>query len=114
VVKRRSLDDALTPEQQAFLDSGTAKPAHKSKPVKKKEKPPMDRSTAVLERPQSPSAPQASAGTFALNTRIEAYLSDAMIKATMDRKMQRHESPTQRDITEEALTEWFKKHGYLK
>ena len=120
MVKRRSLDDALTPEKQAFLESGTPKPAKKSKPKEKKEIVPMNRPAPreeFMPQPPSPQAqlPQAAfGGAYALNTRLDPLISTALLRASMERKIQRTPPFSQRDITNEALTDWLKKHGYLK
>ena len=126
MVKRRSLDDALTPEEQSFLETGKpgrATPQTNSKPTatSKKENPPMAR-TALKEdfaQPASapvppPALPQFTmAGAVSLNVRIEPEISTALLRASMDRKIQRLDPFTQRDIVAEALAEWLKKHGYL-
>jgi len=114
VVKRRSLDDALTPEEQAFLDTGKPKSiAKKKQPAKPKEKPAMKTSAALKESPPSAPAPQPASVDYALNTRLAAHLSNALLRASTDRKVQRLSSATQRDIVEEAMADWLKKHGYL-
>ena len=73
----------------------------------------MNTSTALKESPPSISVPQPVAGDFALNTRLAAHLSNALLRASTDRKLQRLPSSTQRDIVEEAMADWLKKYGYL-
>ena len=53
------------------------------------------------------------AGAVSLNVRIEPEISTALLRASMDRKIQRLDPFTQRDIVAEALAEWLKNHGYL-
>jgi hypothetical protein len=127
VVKRRSLDDALTPEEQNFLESGkrekpVTRPKAKAKPITPKEEPPMAR-PAIKEdytpRTSSPLPPLATeqaftmAGAVSLNVRIEPEISTALLRASMDRKIRRLDPFTQRDIVAEALAAWLKAHGYL-
>ena len=117
MVKRRSLDDALTPEQQAFLESGTPKPAKKPKPKKEKETVPMNRPATKEQFSPEPTSKHSTptfVGSFALNTRLDPELSHALLRASMDRKLARAQIATQRDIANEALADWLKKHGYLK
>ena len=127
MVKRRSLDDALTPDEQNFLETGkTAKAASKPKAnpeaTSKKENSPMaspalKKDFAEQSRPQmSPSTvlPQFTmAGAVSLNVRIEPEISTALLRASMDRKIQRLDPFTQRDIVAEALADWLRKHAYL-
>jgi len=64
--------------------------------------------------PPSTALPQFTmAGAVSLNVRIEPEISTALLRASMDRKIQRLDPFTQRDIVAEALAEWLKKHGYL-
>lgn len=127
MVNRRSLDDALTPEEQSFLETGkTAKAAPKPKSTpeatSKKENIPMARA-ALKENfaepastPMPPSAalpPFTMAGAVSLNVRIEPEISTALLRASMDRKIQRLDPFTQRDIVAEALADWLRGRGYL-
>ncbi len=127
MVNRRSLDDALTPDEQSFLETGKtakAEPKPKSNPeaTSKKENTPMARAALKENFAQRPTAqvPPSSAlpqftmaGAVSLNVRIEPEISTALLRASMDRKIQRLDPFTQRDIVAEALAEWLKKHGYL-
>jgi len=128
VVKRRSLDDALTPDEQSFLETGKpgrVKPKRNSEPkaTSKKENSPMARQALKEDFAQQPSVsmpppssvlPQFTmAGAVSLNVRIEPEISTALLRASMDRKIQRLDPFTQRDIVADALADWLKKHGYL-
>ncbi len=133
MVKRRSLDDALTPEEQAFLDKGTPppskakkkpapKPKPKPKPITQKEETVMARPALKEEIPQQVTAtrqqPQAFAGfsmpgVVSLNTRIDPEISAALLTASMQRKIQRLQPFTQQDIVAEALRDWLRKNGFL-
>lgn len=125
MVKRRSLDDALSPEEQSFLENGKqakAPPKAKAKPksTPRKEESPMarpalkqDYAPRTSEAP-TPAIPQFTmAGAVSLNVRIEPEISTALLRASMDRKIQRLDPFTQRDIVAEALAAWLKKSGYL-
>jgi hypothetical protein len=116
--KRRSLGDALTPDEQEFLDRGTAKPAARKRPPKKqKETSPMKTSAAFKESPPSVSprpAPRPTQADYALNTRITSDISDGLLRATTERKLRRLEGSNIRDIVEEAMADWLKRNGYLK
>jgi hypothetical protein len=116
VTKRRSLDDALTPEEQAFLDATpvAAKPAEK--PVQpKKENPPMAKPALKTEYfADLDSADQIPiAGLVSLNTRIDPELSTALLRASMERKIRRLPKSSKTEIVGEAIAHWLKAHGYL-
>ena len=124
MVKRRTLGDGLTPEEEAFLNPTKAapKPKPKKKETKRKEETSMAH-TALKEQP-SPKPPiQAAAapvnpqftmpGVMSLNTRISAEISTSLLMASMQRKIQRQHPFTQQDIVAEALADWLKKNGFL-
>ena len=129
MVKRRSLGDALTPDEQAFMEHGTAKkPKQKQKPEpkpkKRKEKTTMpqpalkeDFAVAAPQLPAIahplPQVPPITVGLVNLTTRIDPALSAALLRASMDRRIERRERATVQDIVAEALNEWLKKAGYL-
>lgn len=132
MVKRRSLDDALTPEEQAFLNTGAptpAKPKQKASAKKPKPKPTPKEEETVMARPavKEEFAPRHSApspqpqipggfsvpGVVSLNTRIDPEISAALLTASMQRKIQRLQPFTQQDIVAEALRDWLRKNGFL-
>lgn len=132
---RRSLGDAMTPEMKAFLAEGkattaqseqigemptTTSPPSLPSPIHKPEEPPMP-AAALKESPIQPHAElpvhtttvkSVDRGAMFLNTRIAPELSDALMAAYMDRRMQRRNA-TQREIVEEALADWLKRHGFF-
>lgn len=129
MVKRRSLDDALTPEEEAFLAGSSSKksadsraPKAPRKQPRSKQKPQKEKVTmnkpAFVESPVEPAfAPQeayAMPTLTALNTRIESRLSAALLRASMERRLARHPAHRVQDMAGEAVADWLKKHGYLK
>ena len=129
MVKRRTLGEGLTPDEEEFLNSGKTvrKTTPKPKPTPPKEPTPMEIAVtqpAPVEQPQiqaiqvPPAAmfrPQLSVpGAMALNTRLSADISSALLTASMQRKIQRQEPFTQQGIVGEALTHWLKKNGFLE
>ena len=121
MVKRRSLNDALTPDEEAFLKQKTTlgKQSTKPKPPTKKEKPPMPR-LAIKEAFTPDTSPAANnpaqyslAGTGSINARIDPLITTALLRASVERRISRQTPSTQRDIIAEALSEWLKTHGYL-
>jgi hypothetical protein len=121
VAKRRSLDDALTPEEEAFLKLTTPpkQQSIKPKPKKKKESPPMSRpATKENFAPDEPVASNNPAqyslvGTGSINARIDPAIATALLRASVERRIERQPPSTQRDIIAEALSDWLKKHGHL-
>lgn len=119
MVKRRSLNDALTPDEEAFLKQKTTPGKPKPKPPTKKEKPPMPR-LAIKEAFTPDTSPAANnpaqyslAGTGSINARIDPLITTALLRASVERRISRQTPSTQRDIIAEALSEWLKTHGYL-
>lgn len=129
MVKRRSLDDALTPDQEEFLLGNAKKTAvdprqplkkrnapARSQQKTKKEKPAMNK-PAFQEPPAVSTPPQTDAGALpllvGLNTRIEPRLSNGLLQASMERRIRRLPMAKVQDIVGEALADWMKKHGYL-
>jgi len=51
-------------------------------------------------------------GVVSLNVRIEPHISTALLRASMERKIQRLSPFTQQDIVAEALALWLKTHGF--
>jgi len=126
VAKRRSLDDALTPEEEAFLrpptpiTSNTPNPDPRPKPEPKKEQPTMSR-TALKERftqdtpqPDSNPAQHTLAGTGSINARIDPRITTSLLRASVERRIAGVTPSTQREIIAEALTLWLKKNGFWK
>ena len=128
MVKRRSLDDALTPEEEAFVkkESAKTKPEPTPKPQpEKKEEPPMPKPIVLKESfiqeapPPAPAqkptqAGQALAGTGAINARIDPAITTALLRASVERRIAGVTPSTQREIIAEALTAWLKKNGFWK
>jgi hypothetical protein len=128
VVKRRSLDDALTPEEEAFVKSGRSKPKPETNPKpqpEKKEETPMPRPIALKEsftheaappvQPQkSPPPGQSHAGIASINARIDPAITGALIRASVEQRLAGKTPSTQREIIAEALTDWLKKNGFWK
>ncbi len=59
-----------------------------------------------------PSPSTFGGGPLALNTRLDPAISSALLRASMERKIQRVTPFTQRDIVTEALTQWLKQNGF--
>lgn len=125
MVKRRSLDDALSPAEQAFLDQGTHKPEPSTEsPLKPQpEETPMARPTPLKEAFLQEAAPpvqrqkvshaaKATAGTGAINARIDPVITTALLRASFERRLEGRTPSTQREIIAEALSDWLKKNGY--
>lgn len=126
MVKRRSLDDALTPEQEQFLRGKERTPAPSARPKKKTTNPEPEKKTkqetpamnkpALKEFPSEPAAiieRRTLPTLVGLNTRIEDHLSDGLLRATMDRRLRRLPLSKVQDIVGEALRDWLKKNDYM-
>jgi hypothetical protein len=117
--KRRTLDIALTPAEQAFLQAGESEMTGNSDT----ESPPAIVSPVVATSLASPGQ-QSIAATLempsrlepfaSVNTRIEPAIGAALTRASFERRMSQMEPASKRAILEEALTVWLAKHGYLE
>ena len=121
MVKRRSLDDALTPEEEEFVRQSPpnkAKPKTQ-KPKPKKETPPMSKpafknnTSADSTYTSSEPTGERAARTSSVNARIDPRITTALLRASFERRLQRQTPNTQQDIIAEALSQWLKKQGYL-
>lgn len=124
MVKRRTLGDGLTPDEEAFLNPAKAAPKKKTQPKATQSKEESPTALPALQQEPVPQAPVQVApaalnpqftmpGVMSLNTRISAEISTALLTASMQRKIQRQNPFTQQDIVAEALTEWLRTRGYL-
>ncbi len=64
-----------------------------------------------------PSLPQPAAyvgsALVGLNTRVDQKISAALLRASMERRLQRQEKSKLQDIVGEALADWLRKNGHL-
>jgi hypothetical protein len=128
VVKRRSFEEGLSADQEAFLKQGRVapaapkpKPKPRSKPQPKKEEPNMSKPALkpkIIEK--FPGVPQAapSSPTPAmwgnLSVRIDQRIAAAILRAVTERKIEGIVPTTQQDIVADAMVDWLKKHGYFR
>lgn len=128
MVKRRSLDDALTPEQKRFLKTGSAtssakpaKPKSPPKPQPKNEEPNMSKSALkrhiIDESPPAaisakPAPTPLKYGT--LSVRMDSTIVAAILRAMTERKIDGTVPWVQQEIVTEAMLDWLKKHGYFR
>ena len=62
--------------------------------------------------PKADQSGQVLAGTGTINARIDATITTALLRASVNRRIDGKTIWTQRDIIAEALTDWLKKHDY--
>ena len=64
--------------------------------------------------PQPENSQQPAAATMgSINARVAAEIATALMRASLERRIQRLTPSTHREIVAEALSDWLKKHGYL-
>lgn len=128
MAKRRSFEDGLTADEEAFVKQGRVTPtARKPKPKSipksqpKKKESNMRKSAlkqhVVEESPPVPislaTAPT-PAMTSNLSVRIDPRIAAATLRAMTERKIEGTTPATQQDIVAEAMLDWLKKHGYFR
>ena len=127
MVKRRSFEDGLTADEEAFLKQGRAKPRAKNQKAKsppksqtKKEEPTMSKPAlkqhVFVESSPVAIAPEPARGSLKvsnLSVRIDSRIAAALLRAMTERRIEGIAPSTQQDIVAEAMVDWLKKHGYF-
>lgn len=118
MAKRRTLGEGLTPEEEEFLhgksnapqrtESQSEKKAVQITPEKSKVEAPKPAEPVVL-----PVQVNQHVGMVGLNTRVDPAISAALLRASVDRKIERKARAAVQDIVNEALAEWLGRAGYL-
>ena len=65
-------------------------------------------------QPESVGQPPSAASMGSVNARIDPAITTALMRASLERRIQRVAPSTHREIVAEALTDWLKKHGHIK
>ncbi len=97
----------MTPEEEAFLSPGSA-----TTEIPAPEESARSEVAPPAKPVISPIQKAAEGGLVSLNIRIEPPIMAALLRASMERKIQRLEPYTQRDIVSEALAVWLKTNSY--
>ena len=63
--------------------------------------------------PKAAKSGQTLAGTGTITARIDPIITTALLRASLERRIEGRVSSTHRDIIAEALLDWLKKHGYV-
>lgn len=119
MVKRRTLGDGLTPDEEEFLHATPKAAKNESAPEVQKQQEAVSKSVPPPKQPvrttanETPSSTQHPPGMMGLNTRVPPHISAALLRASVDRKIERRARAAVQDIVNEALTEWLTKAGYI-
>ena len=65
-------------------------------------------------QPTNVGQPVNAANMGSVNARIDPVITTAMMRASLERRIQGLTPSSHREIVAEALTDWLKKRGYLK
>ena len=93
----------LTPEALSLIRQGTPQPQ-----IEKAAPPPVIHET---KRPKP--EPMPNAGLAFLSFRLPPEIAQALLTASLDRKLKRLRPWTQQEIAAEAISTWLRKQGYL-
>ncbi len=118
MVKRRTLGDGLTPDEELFLHATVKAPKEETVPDVHRQKEPVSKHLPPKELVQvsvneMDGSQQHPPGMMGLNTRVAPHISAALLRASVDRKIERRARAAVQDIVNEALTEWLTKAGYI-
>lgn len=117
----------LPPEAMAIIKEGTPKPqtpllptvVHAPKLTSQEGgevsvSKPTIKSTVMPKPKPHEGKPEETPNMVPFSIRLPEKLPLSLLKATSDRKLKRLQPCTNQAIVAEALTDWFKKHGYLE
>jgi hypothetical protein len=124
VVKRRSLDDALSKDELAFYATGEKSLPSSTTPAPSVPAAPSAAAAQIPERSLEASSQDDHAlaaptravplAFVGLNTRVSPATKRALKKAAMERELDLVEPFTLQDIVDEAVADWLRKEGYLR
>ena len=113
MAKRKTFAESMTPEEEAFLETGKVNPKHASKDDSSlSEKADIGGGLASQKFVLPPLSTAKDAGLSVLNMRIEHALVQALQRASVMRKLQKEEPFHQSRMVEAALRPYLKKLGY--
>jgi hypothetical protein len=128
VAKRMSLIEGMKRDNEVsemldpqvvdnFVKHGTAAPGMQEevempRPVAIAPKQTQEGVSTPLPRP-SKAAAAITPGLIPVNVRVRPEIAAALKTASLDRQMQGIEPSAKREIVEQALEPWLRKHGYL-
>lgn len=123
--QRKSLAQALQtadlpPEALAVIKEGAVRPVEARRPVLAPEPEPERRPPAITQPPQRLPSPievevpdeAVKRGLVPLSVRVNADLSDFLLRVSFERKLQRRQPYSQQDIVTQAVLQWLKRNGY--
>jgi hypothetical protein len=117
VVKRRTLDDALSTDELAFYAAGEKSRQSPATPPTADQAPVPEEFLQVYPpETHTPSMSKRSAPTtfVSLNTRVSPATKRALKKAAIERELDFIEPFSLQDIVDQAVADWLRKEGYLK
>ena len=127
MARRRSFEDGLTADEEAFLKQGRATPHAKVQKAKsppksqpQKEEPTMSKPAlkrhVIQHSPPEVIVTQPAPGPLKvcnLSVRIDSRIAAALLRAMTERRIEGLAPSTQQDIVAEAMVAWLKKNGYF-
>jgi hypothetical protein len=108
----------LPPEALSLIREGTPQSRVETprveKPVFAQPRVKVDEEDEPPRRPVRRNEPEpAAVGLAFLSFRLPQPVAEALLRASLERKLQRMRPWTQQEITAEALTGWLRKQGFL-
>lgn len=110
---------SLPPEAIALIKQGTPKPQTETSltpSLKPREIAPIASPLVAIEPQPKPRAkkdqPATASPLVSIYVRLPSDLSQSLLKASLERKMNKTRPFTQQDIMAEALQTWLQKNGY--
>ncbi len=123
--KRRSLENALSQEEEEFLSGNSSEIPSPGQTVELNVPSKSEVNFTKVETVSHEAIPphansanpssQAQVDSFSsLNTRVHPTIGQAFMRASLDRRMRGIGPSTKRAIVEEALSTWLRDKGYLQ
>jgi hypothetical protein len=101
----------LPPEALSLIREGTPQPKVDKPKLATIARPEPEEEPKRPVRPKN--EPEPSQGLAFLSFRLPQEIAQGLLKASLDRKLNRIKPWTQQEITAEALSGWLRKQGYL-
>lgn len=104
---KHSMTEVLSPEEAKFLRNDSSKAGAAQPRVV------TVAATADQKSPVSATIRRKPALTGTINNKVDERISNALLRASIERRINQEQPHLQRDILAEALAEWLTSRGYV-
>jgi len=109
-MKRKSLSETISPDVREFIEAGTPKPQIAESGEGNAELKAAEDKSARQPMEKLP-PPETDIPLTTQSYRLPKPLVNALVRASMERKIARQRPWSQQDIVAEAVSQWLRKHA---